>query len=156
MDERPTRETTIVDITCDSDGKVDKFIDLKDVRDTLTLHTLRPGEPYFLGMFLTGAYQDIMGDMHNLFGRVNEVHIFCDDEDPEDYYIEEVIPGDTIMETLSRVQYEPVALMKKMKAALEQRAKDGSMKPKEAVSLTDFYEEVMRGYTYLTHAKALD
>ncbi len=156
LDERPTRETTIVDITCDSDGKIDKFIDLKDVKETLSLHTLKPGEPYFLGMFLTGAYQDIMGDMHNLFGRVNEVHIFVDDEDPEDYYIEEIIPGDTILEILSRVQYEPQSMMKKIKAALEQKVKEGAMKPKESVFLTDFYEEVMRGYTYLTHARGLD
>jgi len=156
LDERPSRETTIVDITCDSDGKIDKFIDLKDVKESLSLHTLRPGEPYFLGMFLTGAYQDIMGDMHNLFGRVNEVHVFCDDEDPEDYYIEEVIPGEAIQEILSRVQYEPSAMMKRIKTLLEQRVKDGHMKPKESVSLTDFYEDVMRSYTYLTHAKTLD
>ncbi|MEW5849478.1 MAG: biosynthetic arginine decarboxylase [Myxococcota bacterium] len=156
LDERPTRETTIVDITCDSDGKIDRFIDLKDVRDTLSLHALRPGEPYFLGMFLTGAYQDIMGDLHNLFGRVNEVHVFCDDEDPEDFYLEEVIPGDTIQQVLSRVQYEPNELIKKVKGALEARVKEGHMKPKESVSLTDFYEDVMRSYTYLTHAKSLD
>lgn len=155
LEERPTHETTIIDITCDSDGKIDKFIDLKDVNDTLSLHTLRPNEPYFLGMFLTGAYQDIMGDMHNLFGRVNEVHVFVDDEDPEDYYIEEVIPGDTILEILSRVQYEPVELLRKMKLALDTRVKEGAIKPKESVNLTDFYEEVMRGYTYLTHARTL-
>ncbi|MBI5498443.1 MAG: biosynthetic arginine decarboxylase [Deltaproteobacteria bacterium] len=156
FDERPTRETTIVDITCDSDGKIDKFIDLKDVRETLSLHSLRPGEPYFLGVFLVGAYQDIMGDMHNLFGRVNEVHVFCDDEDPEDYYIEEIIPGDPIIELVTRLQYDPHAMMKKIKNALEQKVKEGAMKPKESVMLTDFYEEVMRGYTYLTHARSLD
>jgi arginine decarboxylase len=156
LDERPARETTIVDITCDSDGKIDRFIDLKDVKETLSLHTLRPGQPYFIGMFLTGAYQDIMGDMHNLFGRVNEVHVFVDDSDPEDYYLEEVIPGDTIQEILGRVQYEPNHLVKNVKQALEERVKNGSMKPKESVSLTDFYEEVMRSYTYLTHAKTLD
>jgi arginine decarboxylase len=100
-------------------------------------------------MFLTGAYQDIMGDMHNLFGRVNEVHVFVDDDDPEDYYIEEVIPGDTIERVLSRVQYEPSDLVKRVKQALEVKIREGSVKPKEGVSLTDFYETAMRGYTYL-------
>ena len=83
--ERPTREGTLVDITCDSDGQINKFIDLRDVRDTLPLHPLLPNgngcEPYFLGFFLMGAYQDIMGDLHNLFGRVNEVHVFLDPDE---------------------------------------------------------------------------
>jgi len=110
---------------------------------------LREGEPYYLGMFLTGAYQDIMGDMHNLFGRVHEVHVFVDDEDPEDYYIEEVIPGDTMERVLVRVQYEPSDLAKRVKQALDARVREGAVKPKESVSLTDFYEQAMRGYTYL-------
>jgi arginine decarboxylase len=149
LDEPPTRDSTIVDITCDSDGKIDSFIEGDNVDETISLHPLRPGEPYYLGMFLTGAYQDIMGDMHNLFGRVNEVHVFVDDDDPEDYYIEEVIPGDTIEQVLSRVQYEPSDLAKRVKQALELKIREGSVKPKEGVSLTDFYETAMRGYTYL-------
>ncbi len=149
LDEKPTRETTIVDITCDSDGKIDRFIDLVDARDTLSLHTLKPDEPYYIGMFLLGGYQDIMGDMHNLFGRVNEVHVFCDDEDPEDFYMEEVIPGDTIEKVLSRLQYAPTDLAKQVKTALDQQIKEGHIKPKEGVSLIDFYEETMNGYTYL-------
>jgi arginine decarboxylase len=153
LDEKPTRETTIVDITCDSDGEIDRFIDLIDVRDTLSLHPLKSGEPYFLGMFLIGAYQDIMGDMHNLFGRVNEVHVFCDDEDPEDFYLEEVIPGDTIEKVLSRLQYAPTDLAKKVKTAMEQQVREGHIKPKEGVSLIDFYEEIMNGYTYLQAGK---
>ena len=78
LSERPVREATLVDITCDSDGQINKFIDLRDVRDTLPMHPLRQNgnEPYYLGFFLMGAYQDIMGDLHNLFGRVNEVHVF--------------------------------------------------------------------------------
>src|SRR5512133_2037913 len=88
LEEVPTRDTTIVDITCDSDGKIDRFIENEGVDETLSLHALKPDEPYYLGMFMTGAYQDIMGDMHNLFGRVNEIHVFVDDEDPEDFYIE--------------------------------------------------------------------
>ncbi len=149
LSEPPTRDTTIVDITCDSDGKIDRFIENDGVDETLSLHALTPGEPYYLGMFMTGAYQDIMGDMHNLFGRVNEIHVFVDDEDPEDFYIEEVIPGDTIGKVLSRVQYEPAELFRRVKGALDQKVKDGAIRPKEGVSLADFYEAVMKGYTYL-------
>jgi arginine decarboxylase len=149
MDEPPTRDCTIVDVTCDSDGKIDQFIEGDGVDETLSLHVLRPGEPYYLGMFLTGAYQDILADMHNLFGRVNEIHVFVDDEDPEDFYIEEYIPGETIAKVLSRVQYEPSDLFRRVKNELDQRIKDGTIRPKDGVSLSDFYESVMKGYTYL-------
>ena len=149
MDEPPTRDCTIVDITCDSDGKIDRFIEGEGVDETLSLHALRPGEPYYLGLMLTGAYQDVMGDMHNLFGRVNEVHVFVDDEDPEDFYIEEVIPGDRIEQVLSRMQYGPDDLARRVKNALDQKVKEGAIRPKEGVQLADFFEQVMRGYTYL-------
>jgi len=149
MNEPPTRDCTIVDITCDSDGKIDRFIEGEGVDETLSLHALRPGEPYFLGLMLTGAYQDVMGDMHNLFGRVNEVHVFVDDEDPEDFYIEEVIKGDRIEQVLSRMQYAPEDLARRVKGALDQKVKEGSIRPKEGVQLADFYAQVMRGYTYL-------
>jgi arginine decarboxylase len=148
--EAPTRDSTIVDITCDSDGKIDAFIEGETVDETIALHPLIPGQPYYLGMFLTGAYQDIMGDMHNLFGRVHEVHVFVDDDDPEDYYIEEVIPGDTMERVLARVQYEPSDLAKRIKQALDGKVREGQVKPKESVLLTDFYEQAMRGYTYLS------
>ncbi|MCC6276711.1 MAG: biosynthetic arginine decarboxylase [Oligoflexia bacterium] len=151
LDEVPTRNATLVDITCDSDGKIDRFVERADVCDTISLHTLREGEPYYVGMFMTGAYQDIMGDMHNLFGKVNEVHIFVDDEDPEDFYIEEVIPGDTIEAVLSQVQYEPKELARKVKFAIDNKIREGALKPKEGVSLTDFYESVMKDYTYLSN-----
>jgi arginine decarboxylase len=150
LEEAPTRDATIVDITCDSDGKIDRFIEGEGVDETLSLHPLRPGEPYFLGMFMTGAYQDIMGDMHNLFGRVNEVHVFVDDEDPEDFYLEEVIRGDPVEKVLSRVQYDPPDLLRRVKSALDQKVKEGSIRPKEGVFLSSFYESVMKGYTYLT------
>jgi arginine decarboxylase len=153
LNEPPTHKTTIVDITCDSDGKIDRFIDLIDVRETLNLHPIKPGDPYFIGMFLLGGYQDIMGDMHNLFGRVNEVHVFCDDEDPEDFYLEEVIPGDTVEKVLSRLQYAPTDLVKKVKTVIDQQVREGAIKPKEGVSLIDFYQEVVNGYTYLSTEK---
>ena len=147
--EPPTRESTLVDITCDSDGKIDEFIGPDASNKTVRLHTLRPNEPYFIGMFLTGAYQDIMGDMHNLFGRTNEVHVFSDDEDPEDFYIETVIPGDIISDVLERVQYEPKEMLKRVKAVVDQRVKDQQLKPKEGVAMLDFLEATLRGYTYL-------
>ncbi len=158
LNEPPGRDATIVDITCDSDGKIDQFVDANGVRPTIALHGLRPNEPYFIGMFLTGAYQDIMGDMHNLFGRTSEVHVFVDDEDPEDFYIETAIPGDIVADVLTRVQYEPRDLVKKVKAALDERMKAGAMKPKEAVALLEYVEGQMRSQTYLhaTRADGLD
>jgi arginine decarboxylase len=149
LDEPPTREATLVDITCDSDGKIDAFVGPEGATPTVRLHNLRGNEPYFIGMFLTGAYQDIMGDMHNLFGRTNEVHVFSDDEDPEDFYLETVIPGDIISDVLSRVQYEPRDLLKKIKGVVDQKVKEGQMKPKEGVAMMDFLEATMRSYTYL-------
>ena len=120
LNERPTREGTLVDITCDSDGAVNKFIDFRDVRDTLPLHKLIPNgngmpEPYFIGFFLMGAYQDIMGDLHNLFGRVNEVHVFLDETEPGGYYVEEVIRGNNIAGVLSWIQYSATDLAKRVK-----------------------------------------
>ncbi|HET6921983.1 MAG TPA: biosynthetic arginine decarboxylase [Anaeromyxobacteraceae bacterium] len=150
LDEPPSRDCTIVDITCDSDGKIDRFIEGEGVDETLSVHPLRPGEPYYLGMFLTGAYQEIMGDMHNLFGRVNEVHVYVDDDDPEDFYLAEVIRGDTVDKVLEAVLYEPNDLIRRVKGALDARMKEGGIRPKEGVLLSEFYESVMRGYTYLS------
>src|ERR1019366_5299856 len=106
LNERPTHEATLVDITCDSDGQVNKFIDFRDVRDTLPLHQLNTNgngqmETYHLGFFLMGAYQDIMGDLHNLFGRVNEVHVFLEPDEAAGYYVEEIIEGSTIVQCLT-------------------------------------------------------
>lgn len=153
--ERPTREATLVDITCDSDGQVNKFIDLRDVRDTLPLHPLNTNgeghyEPYYLGFFLMGAYQDIMGDLHNLFGRVNEVHVFLDPDEPAGYYVEEIIEGTTIVQALSAVQYDDKELKRQMKAQVDEAIKSDRMKPSEAMRLLDDYERGMKDYTYLS------
>ena len=149
LDECPSRQATLVDITCDSDGKISKFIDVKDVRDTLPLHELRPGEPYYIGIFMVGAYQDIMGDLHNLFGRSNEVHCFLDPTEPNGYYIEEVIPGSTVAQVLGDVQYYETELVKSMKEQVEKAVKEGRLKPSEGVRLLDDYEAGMKEYTYL-------
>lgn len=148
LHEEPLRQSTLVDITCDSDGKVDKFIDLKDVRDTLPLHTLN-GSPYYIGMFLMGAYQDIMGDVHNLFGRVNEVHVFEDAEEPNGYYIEETIQGHTVGGILATIQYNPAELAKMVKLSIDAQVKAGVLKPREGVDLLNDYELRLNEYTYI-------
>jgi arginine decarboxylase len=144
-----------VDITCDSDGQINKFIDLRDVRDTLGLHELITNgngqiDPYYLGFFLMGAYQDIMGDLHNLFGRVNEVHVFLDPDEPTGYYIEEVIEGNTIIQTLAAVQYDENELKRQMKAQFDAAIKSNKLKPSDAMRLLDEYERGLKEYTYLT------
>jgi arginine decarboxylase len=154
LNERPSREATLVDITCDSDGQINKFIDLRDVRDTLPLHKLNINgngqpEPYYLGFFLMGAYQDIMGDLHNLFGRVNEVHVFLDPDEPAGYYVEEVIEGTTIIQALTSVQYDETELKRQMKAQIDEAIKSDRMKPSEAMRLLDDYERGLKEYTYL-------
>lgn len=148
-DEEPVRSATLVDITCDSDGKVNKFIDLRDIKDTLPLHQLKANESYYLGFFLMGAYQDIMGDLHNLFGRVNEVHVFLDETEPGGYYIEEVIRGNNIASVLSWIQYSATDLAKRVKEQIEQKVREGVIKAKEGVDLQNFYERVLNGYTYV-------
>src|SRR2546426_2808346 len=153
LQERPSREATLVDITCDSDGQVNKFIDLRDVRDTLPLHPLNMNgngqlEPYYLGFFLMGAYQDIMGDLHNLFGRVNEVHVFLDSDEPAGYYVEEIIEGTTIVQALDSVQYDEKDLKRQMKAQVDEAIKSDRMKPSEAMRLLDDYERGLKEYTY--------
>src|SRR5882724_5199473 len=159
LTERPTHEATLVDITCDSDGQINKFIDFRDVRDTLPLHELQTNgngnsngkpDPYFIGFFLMGAYQDIMGDLHNLFGRVNEVHVFLEPDEPSGYYIEEIIEGNTIIHSLAAVQYDENELKRQMKAQMDEAIKSDRMKPSEAMRLLDDYERGLKAYTYLS------
>ncbi|NUP08076.1 MAG: biosynthetic arginine decarboxylase [Polyangiaceae bacterium] len=149
LHERPTAESTIVDITCDSDGKISKFIDLQDVRDTLLLHPF-DGKPYYLGIFLTGAYQDIMGDIHNLFGRVNEVHVFLDEDEECGYYVEETIQGNTIREVLAMTQWDTHDLVAKVKAQVDAAIKQDRLKPTEGMRLIAEYERGLKEQTYLT------
>ncbi len=150
LTEAPERNGTIVDITCDSDGKVSKFIDLLDVRDTLPLHRINPGEIYYLGVFMVGAYQDIMGDLHNLFGRVTEVHIFLDPDEESGWYIEEVIEGSTIGEVLAMTQWDKVELMRLLKTQVDTAIKTDRLKPNDAMKLLSDYERLLQEYTYLS------
>lgn len=146
---KPHNKGTLVDITCDSDGKITKFIDINETKNLLPLHELVPNEDYYIGLFMTGAYQDVMGDLHNMFGRLNEVHVFCDDEDPTDFYIEEVIKGSSAENVLSAMQYNPEAMAYTMKKNIDRQIASGKINPREGVRLVDFYEECLKSYTYL-------
>lgn len=150
LDERPQLESTIVDITCDSDGKISKFIDITDVRHSLPLHEVSEGEPYYLGVFLTGAYQDIMGDIHNLYGRVNEAHVFLDEDEESGFYIEETIPGNTVGEVLEMTQYDLRELVRLMKAKFDAAIKQDRLRPSEGMKLLAEYERGLKDQTYLT------
>jgi arginine decarboxylase len=147
LNEAPTRRAVLGDITCDSDGKIDQFIDLRDVRNTLQLHALQEGEPYYLGAFLLGAYQEILGDLHNLFGDTNAVHVSID-EDGE-YTIDAVIPGDTVREVLAYVQYDAVKLIELLRKDVERAVRAGKISLSESKKLIQFYESGLNGYTYL-------
>ncbi|HEY9418921.1 MAG TPA: biosynthetic arginine decarboxylase [Candidatus Udaeobacter sp.] len=146
----PDRNGMIVDITCDSDGKIAKFIDLQDVKETLPLHRISPGEMYYIGVFMVGAYQDIMGDLHNLFGRVTEVHVFLDPDEESGWYIEEVIEGSTIGEVLAMTQWDKVELMRLLKSEVDAAIKSDRLKPNDAMKLLSDYERLLQEYTYLS------
>ncbi len=146
----PDRQGTLVDITCDSDGKINKFTDLQDVKDTLPLHKIIPGELYYLGVFLVGAYQDIMGDLHNLFGRVTEVHIFLDEDEESGWYIEEVIEGSTIGQVLALTQWDKIELMRLVKLQVDAAIKSDRLRPNDAMKILADYERGLQGYTYLS------
>ncbi|NMP17741.1 biosynthetic arginine decarboxylase [Thalassotalea sp. Y01] len=149
LNERPNKRCTFVDITCDSDGKIEQFIGDEVTANHVPMHQLNKDEDYFIGIFLTGAYQDVMGDMHNLFGRLNEVHIVSYDDDPKDFYIEEVVKGNSVEGVLSTMQYTPEILAQAVKKEIDNEIARGKIKPRQGVQLIDFYEECLAGYTYL-------
>ncbi|MBD2093141.1 biosynthetic arginine decarboxylase [Microcoleus sp. FACHB-1515] len=149
LDEEPTERGTLADLTCDSDGKIDQFIDLRDVKSVLELHPLKQShEPYYLGLFLCGAYQETMGNLHNLFGDTNTVHIKLT---PKGYQIEHVVKGDTMTEVLSYVQYDAEDLIEQMRRQTEQALQDKQIKLPEAQLLLQNYERSLRRYTYLSN-----
>ncbi|GHB90675.1 biosynthetic arginine decarboxylase [Cerasicoccus arenae] len=148
LGEEPTIEATLVDITCDSDGKVSEFVDLEDVRHSLRLHPLGK-DPYFLGIFLVGAYQDIMGDLHNLFGRVNEVHVFLEEDEEDGFYIEETIRGFSTDEVLNFIQHKGADLTRAMKKQIDTATRNDIVKPREGVRLLNLYTDMLAQKTYL-------
>ncbi|MEM8884906.1 MAG: biosynthetic arginine decarboxylase [Planctomycetota bacterium] len=147
LGERPTRKGILVDLTCDSDGKIDKFVDLHDVKDVLDLHA-PDGEPYYLGAFLVGAYQEILGDLHNLFGDTNAIHVSVDDAGG--YTIDHVVIGDTVGEVLGFVEFDPRDLLRRVRKSCDRAVRAGTMTARETRTLLRRYEEGLNGYTYLT------
>jgi len=146
LEEEPFRHGILGDISCDSDGKVDQFIDRRDVKKTLPLHSFN-GEPYYLGAFLVGAYQEILGDLHNLFGDTNAVHVRLDGNGS--VVLEAVIRGDTVREVLDYVQFKTPALLEQFRTDVETAVREGRIGYEESGSLLRFYEEGLNGYTYL-------
>ena len=155
LGERPTRRATIADITCDSDGQIDRFgcTDQRDYKPTLDLHELRlaadgsPAEPYIIGVFLVGAYQEVLGDLHNLFGDTHAVHVSLDEQ--AGWRIDDVIEGATVRHVLGYVQYDADGLRKSIRREVEAAVRKGSMTVPESQSLLRFYERGLEGYTYL-------
>ncbi|MFY9619199.1 MAG: biosynthetic arginine decarboxylase [Pyrinomonadaceae bacterium] len=146
LNKPPTEFATLCDITCDSDGVVDKFVDLHDVKQTLELHKLDPNEPYYLAFMLVGAYQEVMGNNHNLFGTPNEAQIHIDEEG---YLIKKVIRGTTVGEAAGRARYERGLLHDGFRRQVTQRIKDGELSEAEGAELVDFYESRFDAYTYV-------
>lgn len=149
LGERPTRHGVLGDISCDSDGKVDQFIDRRDVKKTLPLHPFN-GEPYYLGAFLVGAYQEILGDLHNLFGDTHAVHVRVNDQNKP--VLEAVIRGDSVKEVLAYVQFSSSQLLEQFRRDMEEAVMAGKIGYEESGRLLKFYEEGLYGYTYLEDA----
>lgn len=150
LNEYPHIDTSLVDITCDSEGKVSSFTDVEDTRNTLRLHSLNTNEPYYLGIFLVGAYQDILGNYHNLFGRVNQVHVCMKDDQKDSFYIEQGIEGNTVSDVLSFTQYDISILIQRMKKIIDRSTEDGEINICEGKRILDEYIEMLSGHTYLT------
>jgi arginine decarboxylase len=148
LDRRPSRRALLVDLTCDSDGKVSQYVSSNADKKFLQLHPLETDERYFLGFFLMGAYQDIMGDAHNLFGRVPEVHIYADGEEEGNFWIEKVIPGTEVQEMLAQVQYFPNDLQRRMNEIIKVKIEAGDLRPKVGMAILDQYMSCFRDGTY--------
>jgi arginine decarboxylase len=146
LDKAPSRRAVLADLTCDSDGKMDQFIDLRDVKHFLPLHPVNGG-PYYVATFLVGAYQEILGDLHNLFGDTDAVHVKIDGDH---YRVEHVVEGDSVAEVLSYVQYSKDDLVSRVRRAMEEALRERRLTPAESGRLMRRYEEGLEGYTYLT------
>ncbi len=154
LNEQPMRHGILADLTCDSDGKIDQFIDVHDVKSTLELHDLEPEEPYVLGIFLVGAYQEILGDLHNLFGDVHAVHIARDEEGG--YSVHHIEEGDTVKEVLSYVAYDQRTLVECLRKSIETAISQGRMSFEESAVLMKHFEAGLASYTYLETGELLN
>jgi arginine decarboxylase len=146
LDEKPGHPATLQDITCDSDGKIANFISSPSTANSLPVHSWKPGEPYYLGVFLVGAYQEILGDMHNLFGDTNAVHI---DVYKDRYEIDQIIEGETVSDVLEYVQFNPKKLVRNVEAWVTSSMKAGKISPDEGREFLSNYRSGLYGYTYL-------
>lgn len=148
LDEKPDRRAILVDLTCDSDGKVNHYVSSLDDTRFLPLHEPGGGSPYHLGFFLMGAYEDIVGDAHNLFGRVAEAHVYADAEEPGNFWIEKIIPATAVQDMLAQVQYFPNDLHRRMNELVRARIRDGVVRPTHGMSILDQYMACFSGNTY--------
>jgi len=146
LNEKPTEFATLADITCDSDGKIERFIDLRDIDETLPLHPFRHDQPYYLGFCLMGAYQDVLGDLHNLFGEAHEVLVRVDEEGRSE--IEDVLPGETCERVLEYMNYDRTHILESIHEQLV-RASGTGMKKGEVQAIYREFEAVFPRYTYL-------
>jgi len=153
LDEEPTRKGILVDITCDSDGKIQQFPLEGHVAQTLPLHPLRKGEDYLIGIFLTGAYQEILGDLHNLFGDTHAVHVRMDGDH---YELEQVVEGESVAEVLDYVQFHEKVLLDRMRRQLSLARKENRITAKESTAFLNYYREGLKGYTYLEEHAPMD
>jgi len=147
LEEKPTRRGVFADLTCDSDGKIDKFIDQRDVKDVLELHAVN-GQPYYIGVFLVGAYQEILGDLHNLFGDTDAVHVRLGEDGR--YEVEHVVEGDVVTEVLQYVQYDKGTLIEKVRRTIEVAMRAGQISLEDSARLRRHYEQGLQEYTYLS------
>jgi arginine decarboxylase len=154
LDERPVRKATLADLTCDSDGKIDRFVDDHDIQKTLELHELHPGEDYFLGAFLVGAYQETLGDLHNLFGDTHVAHVRLDENNQ--WWIDEIVEGDSVREVLHYVSYDASRLAMDIRKEVERAVRSKQMTAAESHALVKAYEAGLAGYTYLECESHLD
>jgi arginine decarboxylase len=145
--EKPGIHAVLGDITCDSDGKLDRFVDRRDVKKTLPLHALEGGDPYYLGVFLVGAYQEILGDLHNLFGDTHAVHVSLDENGGA--RLDALVKGDTVREVLDYVEFDAEMLLGKLRTDVETAVRAGKIDYEGAGQLLRFYEDGLHGYTYL-------
>ena len=146
LDEEPGRRGIFADLTCDSDGKVDQFIDLHDVGKVLELHAPN-GQPYYIGVFLVGAYQETLGELHNLFGDTDTVHVHLDSEGG--YTVEHQVEGDTVQDVLAYVQWDRRDLQERVRRAIERSLRSGDITLEDAGLLKRRYDQGLSGYTYL-------
>ena len=150
LDEQPEVTARLADLTCDSDGMIDRFIDVEEDKQVLEVHDYRPDEPYFMAMFLNGAYQEILGDLHNLFGDTNAVHVRLTEEG---YEVRHVVKGDSIADVLRYVEYQPEGMVEAVRKQAERAVQSGRLTNEQMRTLMQHYEQALRSYTYLTDSE---